>query len=75
MDPEDVTGRQIEKIDAVIQVGMGIDPDTLSEEDWAKHYQQWVYVQEVTAKNNEAVLRKVLAELLTEVFKTLGKRK
>ncbi len=68
----------MQKIDAVIRVHFKENPEELSDEDWAKRLQEWVYVNRV--QNNaqermfEKTFRKVLFEVVSEVFKALNKK-
>lgn len=66
-------------MDAIIRVELGIDPDTLSDEDWAKKFQEWLFVQRIKNKTQEALIeksvKKVLVEVVNGVFKSLNSKK
>jgi hypothetical protein len=79
LNPEDNTGHDLEKIDAILRVHFNIKPDELSVDEWAKLFQQWVYVQRIQFNSQqlalEETLTKVLYKLTSDVFKALNKKK
>jgi len=69
----------LEKIDAVIRVHFGINPDELSTDEWAKLFQQWVYVQRAQLSAQEAMfeatLSRVMYKVANDVFKAIQGKK
>jgi|GEM_PF-3737346 len=69
----------MQKIDAIIRVNYNIDPEELSQQDWAKYFQQWVYVTTIQRKAQEAMLEQTLEKSLIKVvnmvFESLNKKK
>lgn len=57
----------MDKIDAVLRVELGKDPKILSDADWAKYFNEWLYSQNLKSK----VLKTTLLEVVDEVFKAL----
>jgi len=51
-------------------VELGLDPEKLSEEEWAKRYNEWVYVQqyknEVQAKVYELAILRALSKAFSK---------
>ncbi|NLN26121.1 MAG: hypothetical protein GX163_10870 [Bacteroidetes bacterium] len=58
--------------DAILRVQYGIDPQTLSDQDWAQRFQEWVYVRRMELEAQEAIMenafRKVMYEVVNAVF-------
>ncbi|WP_073411497.1 hypothetical protein [Flavobacterium johnsoniae] len=56
-----------------------INPEELSDKDWSRYFQDWVYVNRLNQKSQETVLentfRKVLVEVLNEAFKDRNSKK
>ncbi len=63
------------KIDAILRVTFKENPEDLSDEDWAKRFQEWNYVNRLQQITQAAMLKKVLFEVATEIFKRMGKTK
>ncbi len=67
----------MQKIDAIIRVHFNINPEELSDEDWAKLFQQWVYVSRIQMNAQQAMLegtfKKVLIEVVNDVFAAMNK--
>lgn len=66
-------GQNIAKINAILEVELGIDPNELSDIEWAEKFQQWNYANRVKLKAQEAVFEKALMKTLVEIlskFKT-----
>ncbi|MFN8238635.1 MAG: hypothetical protein U0T77_10745 [Chitinophagales bacterium] len=45
-----------------------IDPDTLTDEEWAKLYQQYVFVEKLKYKNLQAAYEAALIKVLNQAF-------
>jgi len=69
----------MQKIDAIIRVAFNVDPEELSDEQWTKRFQEWVYVNAIQRKAQEAMLertfKKSLVEVVNMVFEALNKKK
>ena len=70
-DPEKWT----HKIDAIIRVIFKENPEELSDEDWAKRFQEWNYVNRLQLTTQEAMFKKVLLEVASKIFEALNKAK
>lgn len=70
MNPEDETGQELAKINAILRVKFGVEPETLTNEQYAQLFQEWAYVQKVESKTQENAFRKVMQEVLMAVFST-----
>lgn len=44
-----------------------IDPEALDDEQWAQHFQDWVYVERIRREAQEAMLEKTFRKVLVEV--------
>ena len=62
-------------MDAIIRVELGIDPDNISDKQWAKLFQEWVYVQRVKNNALEKILEKTFTEALFKVAKAIFSKK
>jgi selenophosphate synthetase-related protein len=64
--------QQISKINALLRCHFKIDPETLSDKDWAKRYQELSYVKAIEFNNLfkvvEIASKKALAEILSQMF-------
>jgi len=67
----------LQKINAILRYHYSINPDELSDQEYAQKFQDWVYITRV--KNDaqiallENTLEKVLYKLTNEVFTALNK--
>jgi len=52
----------ISRIDAVIRLEYGIDPENISQEDWIKYFNEWLFVQQVKADFITQAIKKALAD-------------
>jgi hypothetical protein len=75
LNPDDEEKNQLEKMDAIIRVEMGIDPNNISDTEWAKLFQEWVYVQRVKNNALEKILEKTFTEALFKVAKAIFAKK
>jgi hypothetical protein len=44
----------------------------LTDEDWAKLYQEWVYVQRIKLKASELIIEKVVRKALADTLKAIN---
>lgn len=56
------------KINALLSYHYRIDPDTLSDEQWAKHFSAYAYARAVELKNFQAAFKSSLVEVLNLLF-------
>ncbi len=56
----------------MLRVELGLDPKHLSDNDWAKHYQEWIYVQAVKTTTTEKIIEKVVRQALADTLKALN---
>lgn len=54
----------IAAINALIRVELGIDPDTLSDEDWVQRYNEIVYVEQ----RKQQQLKGALISIINQIF-------
>lgn len=58
----------MQKVSAIIRVELGIDPDTLSDEEWAKYFNEWVYTQQIKSKLEAEVMETAVLKALAKAF-------
>ncbi|UGU15214.1 hypothetical protein LS482_16195 [Sinomicrobium kalidii] len=59
----------MEKGDAIIRVVFRINPDTLSDDEWAQRFREWQFVEQLRMKHHEITFKKALTEVLNEFSK------
>ena len=48
---------------------MGLNPDELTEEEWAQRFQEWAYVKAIERENQEMIFKKALFEVAAAIFR------
>lgn len=53
-----------------------VDPNELTDDEWAKLFQYWVYTERIKMKAQETIIEKAALKALTEVAQAIfGKKK
>jgi hypothetical protein len=60
LNPDDEGGQFIAKANAVISVVYGLDPNSLSDDEWAQKFQEWIFVKNLEANKFEHSLNKII---------------
>lgn len=67
MPEEDDAPGWIDKVNAIIRVHFGIkNPDELSDEEWAKYYQDYMWVKEYERKQIKNIIKSAIAEAFSK---------
>lgn len=59
-------------MDAILRVELGLNPDALTDNEWAKSFQEWVYVQRVKNNATEKIIEKVVRQALADTLKAIN---
>lgn len=62
-------------MNAVLRVHYGIDPNELSDEDWARKFQDWIYVTRSEHMALEIIMQNALRKVAKEVLEVLYPKK
>lgn len=58
----------MEGINAILRYRYGIDPDTLSEDDWLRLYAEYRFVRRTELQEMEITMHNALAEIVNKLF-------
>lgn len=58
----------MEGINAILRYNYGIDPDTLSEDDWLRLYAEYRFVRRTELQEMEITMHNALAEIVNKLF-------
>ncbi|WP_228235935.1 hypothetical protein [Allomuricauda sp. M10] len=58
----------MEQVNAIIRRYYNLDPDKLSDEQWARIYNEFLYTEEIRLTNLKNVFTAALTKVLNEAF-------
>ena len=68
MDEEAGDGQWIAKINALLRFHYKVEPERLSDREWAKLFNEYVYVRDVGLRDSGQVMKSALAEVLGKMM-------